>query len=186
MTLQTHYCTFLKSDTSGDVRCVSIWHSYISNHFQEISFFHIGHCVASCGQIYFPIVAGEWMKFFSQPHFFQILMGFIVVICLLYNVKEYAKYIVHDIFFSMCITLRLCCNKLSFQYGKVKKILFFFHPTLTFVSTTSCAVFFLFSVHTSLSPHSNNTSPCHLAQQAHHPILVYHQKLFSSFSIYDL
>jgi hypothetical protein len=32
-------------------------------------------------------------------------------------------------FFSMCMTSRLCRNKLSLQYGNLKKILFFFHTT---------------------------------------------------------
>jgi hypothetical protein len=58
----------------------------------------------------------------------------------------------------MCITSTLCLNKLTFQYGSLKKILFFFHTTSSFAAYHFfCVVFCLFFLRPASS--SSNTFP---------------------------
>jgi hypothetical protein len=108
-------------------------------------------------------------------------------------------------FFFMCMTSRLYLNKLSFQYGSLKKILFFFHTFSLVTCFCFLGVFFYFfcffllsifdflvgfgflsalsSLNTISSNCINMSSP--LGTSGHIQILGYHQMFVCSSSTND-
>jgi hypothetical protein len=86
-------------------------------------------------------------------------------------------------FFPMCMTSRLCRNKLYFQYGNRKKTLFFFHMTSSIAAYVDCPIFRFFFF---ACPHSHPQIPSpptvlechhHFARRAHILVFECHQML---------
>jgi hypothetical protein len=68
-------------------------------------------------------------------------------------------------FFSICMTSRLCRSKLSFKYGNLKKLLFFFHTILSSVAVSPFFRFFFFLL--ALSSLNDNLSNCRRISFSH-------------------